>query len=364
MIAPRVAIIDDFFGGKHIPAAECPEAVIPSHGMTCSMIFRRFAKTDNVKFFPVSRTFHEKTEVDRLADVLNQARETHPDLIVMSMGTTNPLAAGGLVNYVNQAEQDGIAMVCACSNENVITFPASLSGVIGVRYDRSDSLANGDFCYIDNPYDGIDIVSSFPNIFGSEPGGAAGVRASNSITAQYIGATVCNIMGETEITGIRGIRAELKRRSTSKTFGYEYYKIVLNNAPPANDAVVVSLRGCGEAVLKIAERLSELFAEDGYCAGILGDRLQTNIAELHFSSDSLFSAEHVALQDKISFLFSAAKIDLLFLMPDLSGADRLADTVVLVGETEQKGDGNIAISPSCRSRELRKKEKELLRLLS
>lgn len=328
---PHVVIIDDYFGKNPTDFFQAPL----SHGQICAKTFRLFTPHRNITYVSVASSPKLKPSVSKLAAAINYAFELTPDLIVMSMGTTNPLFAEELYTCVQKVHQAGILLVCACSNENLITFPASLPGVIGVRNDRSGILSNGEYCLVDHPCDGVDIISAFPHQLSSNCPHTS--VASNSLTTQYIVAKICNIMASMNPPGIDAIRAELKRRSTPKVFGYNYYSNLFSSGMPI-DGITIQLQGNFAEALRLSEQLSSLFAKDGYCAGILSLTLFSEIPKLHFCLKEFFPTEYLPLSEKISLLFKMVSIDLLFMLPDFeTTADQIsADLVISVGCTDHK----------------------------
>ena len=361
MTIPHAVIIDDFFGVRTVENSAAENLITPSHGLSCQNTFERFLTTGKITCIPVEREYSIKATVNELLQVFNHAVRLRPNLIVMSMGTTNPLFAEELYACVQKVCQAGILLVCACSNENVVTFPASLPSVIGVRNDRFGILSNGEYCLVNHPCDGIDIISAFPHqLNGNGPHTSV---ASNSLTTQYIGAQICNMMASMNLTGIDAIRAELKKRSAPKAFGYSYYSKLFNRGVPA-DGIIIQLQGDFAEALRLSARLSALFAKDGYCAGILGRTLPSDISKLHFPLKDFFPTEHLSLLEKISLLFRMVSIDLLFMLPDLEiAADAVPfDLVISASSTDRRK--SITIPSNCSEQDLYTKYAIIRRILT
>ena len=174
-------------------------------------------------------------------------------------------------------------------------------------------------------------------------------RASNSLTTQYVGAIVSNIMIELGTKNRERIYEELKRKSIMKYFSSNYYEAVANRGKPA-DGGIISFCGKKKAAVEIAQRLVFLFAEDGYCVAIAGQKLECNISKLHFSLSDFFSTEGLSLPKKISLLFRIAKIDLLLLLPDVETYP--ADIVISVGASNTSTSIQFVLDPDCTDNEL------------
>ena len=338
MTEVKVAIIDDCFREVKVAGHSI---VRPSHGLICLRYFKAFAHQQNVSLVPTVSSPNEQAPVECMVHALSALKKARPDLVVMSMGTTNPLVADQLVQEAFELVQRDVVIVCACSNEDIVSFPASIPGIIGVRNDRQNILQAGFFSYIDNPIDGIDVVASplsLPNTR-IKP-------ASNSLAAQYVGALICNIMCKDGIRGISSIRAALTQQSVAFPHDFSYYQRTLNNGNCPHGGTIRFV-GDAETAEKIAARLSVLFARDGYSIGTVTQAGSTEITKLWFALQDSFPHESISRKEKISFLFQLAKIDLLFLLPDVG--EYPADVTVLVSATEI---GNATFSADCSDCEL------------
>ena len=344
----HAVIIDDYFVDSDSDHFGQSLAKIESHGTACAKIFQAFSSHSKTTLLPVSSKFEEEITIKKLVHAIKQAREFRPDLLVMSMGTTNPLIIASLTEQIQQVIEDGVVLLCACSNENVVTYPASLPSVFGVRNEKLNILPEGGFSIVEHPCDGIDIISSFPDpiVYKDRPNMR---RASNSLTTQYVGAIVSNIMIELGTKNRERIYEELKRKSIMKYFSSNYYEAVANRGKPA-DGGIISFCGKKTAALEIAQRLVFLFAEDGYCVAIAGQKLECNISKLHFSLSDFFSTEGLSLPKKISLLFRIAKIDLLLLLPDVETYP--ADIVISVGASNTSTSIQFVLDPDCTDNEL------------
>ena len=66
----------------------------------------------------------------------------------------------------------------------------------------------------------------------------------------------------------------------------------------------------------MAEGFKRLFAEDGYCAGIAGKKVETDLARMYFSLAECPLDGGISKENALPMLFRMAKIDLLFVLPD------------------------------------------------
>jgi len=169
-----------------------------NHGTFCSAIVAEFAP--NTKFINIA-VFDEKgnSSIDRFRTALNWCCANNIDVISMSTGFTNWFEVKDIEYEIKKLYNMGIVIVAACSNRNIITYPASLPEVLGVKYCDCSKLKEGEYIFVPNSKDGIDIKSSMPklecmNKFKLNYG--VGLGVSNSLVTPYIAGLISNIIVE------------------------------------------------------------------------------------------------------------------------------------------------------------------------
>ncbi|MDR2656013.1 MAG: hypothetical protein LBC56_08140 [Oscillospiraceae bacterium] len=327
----KVAIIDDIFDSATIEKNFETGLFVSSipHGKMCNMVFQKYAQENKEVFlYSFQSSGQQPADISALINVFNKAANTRPDLVIMSAGTTDSLAARAVKPAVKNMLDNDIIMVCACSNKNIITYPASLPGVLGVRNGRSNQLSNGEFLFEHDPFDGININSSVPDSLSGNRTVKNARFMSNSVTTQYIGAIVCEIMSFSIKNSFEYVCHELTKQSKPILWGLDNYKSILQPASIDSNPIIVGITGDNADKLLFAKRLKQLFEKEEYCSCIVGDDIPFSVSELTFPYEKLFANDTVEKQTKRAIIYCSANTDLVFLLLNNSYSEKCADVIV------------------------------------
>lgn len=123
---------------------EANSRVKNKHGTTIALIIKNICK--NVEFISMN-ILNENLRADGrvLIYALKQALLLKPDIIHLSLGTTNLRYFFSFKKIIKQAKKSNIIIVAAASNNRSKSYPACLKGVVGVKGDLR--LSNLDFRY-------------------------------------------------------------------------------------------------------------------------------------------------------------------------------------------------------------------------
>lgn len=194
-----------------------------SHGTECAAVFCSYAR--NYELFSIKILNEKRTgcKYDLLA-ALKWCLDNGIELINLSIGSFCYQDYDEIKTIIDKLQAQGIIIVAACSNRNIRTYPASLPEVIGVRTDRTGTLLENEYVFIDKPHDGIHIVA-YSKFQIHLAGGEKILFPSNSYAAPYISALVCNYMSDQEYYDITSIHQSLLVGSENKKLvDYEYMK--------------------------------------------------------------------------------------------------------------------------------------------
>lgn len=121
-----VAVFKDFVNGK----TEIYDD--NGHGTACASIIRRYAKDAELYSAKVLNE-NLKTDKEKIAEAYKWAiNEVKPDIINLSIGTSDPDSGEYILKYIKEAESKNIITVAAENNEGGKSFPAVYDNVIGV----------------------------------------------------------------------------------------------------------------------------------------------------------------------------------------------------------------------------------------
>ena len=145
-----VAIIDDGIDQLLLP----PHTVIETidftdndnpprgqHGSRCAQIVYGIEK--NVQFVSINIiNENHKGNISLLYKALKWCLFHNINIINMSLGTLNYHEGIGIAKIITELSEKGTLIVAAYHNSNMITYPAALPRVFGVRQDRNNTMSN------------------------------------------------------------------------------------------------------------------------------------------------------------------------------------------------------------------------------
>lgn len=351
----RVAIIDESFNENIDLPNELKHGSVVSHGRLCEMVFRTFSP--DAEIFLVSLIHQDSNLGDAkcIAEALNHTADLGVDLVVLSIGTTNPFAAIEIEYSVNQLVKQGAIIVASSSNEGVITFPASLPNVIGVRCDREGKLDNGQFIIIDSPPDGIDVLCSVPKILQKFILIPRRDMESNSIATPYFASVIYNNKICPQI--FQSVFFAPKYRTINKfSLSFQYYKGMKSQLRLRDSHFVIAVHTKCKESISFARRFVRIFGEREYCIGVVGVGLKLRPHKYEFSFESLFTDEKVEINRKIDFIFQISKIDALIVLVenDINFKSKIrCDVDIVLDNSCEIGRDAIYVSSSICETELR-----------
>lgn len=113
-------------------------SVTHEHGTAIALIIKHLC--EDIEFYDLN-IFDEDLLSDGriLLRSIEEALSMKPDIIHLSLGTKKIRYILKLKKLIREANRKNIIMVCALNNDNTISFPSSLSGVISVENGNFES---------------------------------------------------------------------------------------------------------------------------------------------------------------------------------------------------------------------------------
>ena len=168
-----------------------PDEVVDTHADTCFKIIRKYGGVcsdvswHSIKVLDVQS---RRGNVDSLIRALEFCEETGVKLIHLSIGTRHFMEFERIDECVSKLAAKGIIIVAALSNAGIITYPACMPQVIGVKHSKE--LSENEYLYEFNPKDGIEFEAA---TFHSLEDGTVTKRA-NSHAAPLITACIADFL--------------------------------------------------------------------------------------------------------------------------------------------------------------------------
>lgn len=244
-----------------------------THGTICAAIIGQI--NPDVELIDLQILDKErKSSIDELVIALNWCYEHSVRLIHMSLGTLNYFDSNKLSEIVNKLLLKDVILVSAYHNKNIISYPAAIPGVFGVRSDRA-GLLNEEYA--------IDVCDGlFPENCLVARFGKPLVTYRN----EYISTELSNSFAAPVITSHISLYQQNHKESTRA----DVVSHVLSTAKPytSNTNKICSYIHCDEQPIKslviggmfsnncIISQLCNLFKEDDYHVVSFSD----NVAEI------------------------------------------------------------------------------------
>lgn len=185
-----------------------------THGSKCVNIFAKYAKNYELYCLKILDVKTRRTDITSLKQGLEWCLSEKIDLVSLSLGSVQMADYLKLIPILERIKESSMIVIAACDNDYQMTFPASDDNIIGVKADKFDVLAEGEYIYDSSDIFNIQImVGSLKKIFPD-----FNLDNHNSYVTPYVAALVCNML----VKGIKKNQVEekLKIRATNKVKGY------------------------------------------------------------------------------------------------------------------------------------------------
>ncbi|MFZ5987603.1 MAG: S8 family serine peptidase [Bacillota bacterium] len=198
---------------------------LPSHATNCAAIIRKYsphASISSVKILNKAR----RGLCEQLTRSIEWCVDTGINIVNLSLGSIHQKDSSKIQDTVNKAAKEGLVIVAACSNNNIITYPSVFSNVIGVKCDIMNRLNEGEYVYNYYPNDGINITACSRHLLYKFYGGSSFTRICNSYAAPFITARVYDIVNKFPGIILEEIKQKLIEGAVNKSIGV--YRSYLN----------------------------------------------------------------------------------------------------------------------------------------
>lgn len=177
-----------------------------SHGAICASIITKYCSYAKFYNIIVKSTF-DNGYICSFINGLRHCFNIDVDIVHISIGSVASEDFKIIEDTINRLHQykPNLLIVAACSNKNIVTFPAYLPHVIGVRYNMR--------CYkygirvLDNNELGVDVEAATPcslNEFGP-------LKRCNSFAAPVITGLIAQMIPQKDYSDIHIVKNKLKK---------------------------------------------------------------------------------------------------------------------------------------------------------
>ncbi|MFT8351142.1 S8 family serine peptidase [Clostridium saccharoperbutylacetonicum] len=179
-----------------------------SHGTICSWIIKEYTSRAEIGSIKILDN-NLRGNVQKLCSALRWCVDNGVKIANISLGSYVFSDYAILRRFINKIAQEGLIMICASQNGTFITYPASFSNVIGVKYDTSGTLSKGDIKYNPIALDGIEFSTFSRHVLIDDLGTELVLHDANSFAAPMISAKACDILYNDPTCSLDYIKKEL-----------------------------------------------------------------------------------------------------------------------------------------------------------
>lgn len=274
--------------------------IINMHGTICADILNYYSLNPyelvSIKLIRKNGLADLKSLISALYWVL----ENKIDLLSLSIGTTHHDDFNEVELIISKIAAKGTIIVAAADNDNLLTVPAGLCNVIGVKSDLSGQLEDNSFAIFEEPIDGINIMAKTNSKFIN----------SNSFVTPFITATILNLLSR-GIYNYANIIGELKR--ISKTINqFSSSEIIINSFH--NEKVNIPIACVYGDDLDVQDKyiaaLVNYFREEGFNSIGLSREIKTDFCKGLFNIDSLLNEDK--FEQYLQIYSSMTQADIIF----------------------------------------------------
>lgn len=274
------------------------KTIANEHGTVCAKIILKICP--QLKFWDL-QIFRENgnTEIAVLLNALEWCIEHKIKLIHLSLGTIDYFDKGILKEVILRLIEQGTIIVAAYHNANIKTYPASFSGVFGVRQDREGILNNYQFMFQEQ--DGIEIGNTLIAHWWEENERTY----SNSYAAPVVTGYIAKFLKEKPQAEFVEILEFMQKCAVNNTYSTQKISKILKVKGDIEIPIV-----CGLNFSKgIIKSLIEMFQKEGYQVLLL----QENVTELQAVPIQEYWGNEVSWEEILYTVYRIYGGDIIFL---------------------------------------------------
>lgn len=298
----------------------------PSHGTTCAAIIKKYTSDTMLSSVKILNKNTKRGMKAQFIRAIQWCMENKVHIVNLSLGSIDFRDFEDIKLVINEAYNSGLIIVAAYNNWNVLTYPASLSTVLGVRCCEGKKLSEGEYHYNAYPFDGIEITSFSEHTLFDFRGKSEKTFPCNSFAAPMITATVCNIIKKSPGISLEGIKSELSKRA--KNMILKNYCFNLSRNPDWAKRLLVFNIGesCSDTIIPYSFEVKETID----FMDLEGKDLLIEIEEyIKEHSDILSEVDTIALIISTRLCFDRELDNILFAL------DRCGKNIILIDDKKR-----------------------------
>jgi hypothetical protein len=183
-----------------------------SHGTTCAAIIRKYYKKGILSSIKI---LNEKglSNKHKLIKAIEWCIQNKVDIIHLSIGSVHYEDKKELKRIIDKANRNGLIIIAANKNEDIITYPAFFKNVIGVKSQKFKSLREGEYIYLFKGIDRIEVIACGSHLLKNYKGKEYITPNCNSFAAPMITAMVAEIIEKLSKHSVKLVKKILWQKS-------------------------------------------------------------------------------------------------------------------------------------------------------
>lgn len=263
-----------------------------NHGTICTAILietlESLGISEDIELISISILGEEKqNKLQKLSEAIQWAIDHKVNLISLSIGSKEFTGAGEIIKVSKKAKRKNTIIVAAGANDGMITYPACLPSVIGVKagnFGLEESI-------YDNPADGIDIQANIPKLHvlkTLERDFNYYLTTANSLLAPVVTGQIADILlKEEKIHDIRIIKELLAKEKNLKIIkdNYGYLPLRINAGRKKTEEIPIPVIAMEyhpsnkEDIENLTRALQQEFIKNEYNCVCISDMILENYFE-------------------------------------------------------------------------------------
>lgn len=214
-----------------------------SHGTICAGIIKKYNNNSSISSIKILND-SGLTNRNKLIKALDWCIDNNIKIINLSLGSSNVRDIIELGYIVDKAYKEGIIIIAANHNRNIMTYPASFYNVIGVKCDRKEILNTGEYIYNHHCVDGIEITACSKHYLINYLNSSYETENVNSYAAPMITGIASKIVQENPTLSLTNVKKILSSNALNKSAINQFDELLLDLSW-INSALLFTNNECG-----------------------------------------------------------------------------------------------------------------------
>jgi hypothetical protein len=200
-----------------------------THGTICASIINKYAPDAKIISIKILNNHNLKSNKEHLIRSIIFCIDYGIRLVNLSLGSVYFKDKDSIQYAVKTAYKNNVTIIAAFSNQNLMTYPASLPFVIGTKSEGEKFIPEGRYIFNPYPIDGIEFTISTNHDIKDKYGRRMKLKGSNSFSAPLITAKTWEFLQNDPNIDVEKIKLLLVKNSINSN--ESYYHVQFHRKP-------------------------------------------------------------------------------------------------------------------------------------